>query len=83
MVSGLQITLIVDGRSVCCNFHNLDKIQEIMRDGGSLGGFLRRLAEAPMRIPNHGETMDVKVGGGIGDVKMQGGIIVPGRGGRS
>ena len=77
VVSGLQITLIVDGRSVCANFHRLDKITEMVTDHGTLGRLLRQLADSPARIPNEGDTMDLSLKDSPGGlVAVQGGRVV-------
>lgn len=77
VVSGLQMTLIVDGRSVCANFHNLQKITEMVDDRGTLGRLLRQLADSPSRIPNEGDTMNLSLKDAPGGlVAVQGGRVV-------
>ncbi len=77
MVSGLQISMVIDGRTVTFNFARLAKITEIFEEGGSLGSFFRLLRDSPARVPNEGDTADLKVGGGVGLVQVVGGKMRP------
>lgn len=63
MVSGMQITLIVDGRSVCFNVHTMQMIDKFMADGGSLGQLLRRIAAMGDGKMAPGDVQTIQIGG--------------------
>jgi hypothetical protein len=75
MVSGMQVTLIVDGRSVCFNVHTMQQIDRFMHDGGSLGQLLRHIAAMADRKMKPGEIVNIQIGGAGGLVES--GIITP------
>lgn len=62
MVTGLQITMVIDGRSVSFNMQSLDKIDAMMNDGGSLGYTLRGFRDAYPGVIETGKVHTISTG---------------------
>lgn len=69
-VTGLQITMVIDGRSVSFNFQNLSKVEKFMTEPGTLGTLLRGLRDAYPGVVADGAVRNIRVRDEIGEISM-------------